>query len=321
MSDEIKNPTRIEQYLSKAAGEDTDLPDAPMTRIEQYLAKIAGQDVELPDETYTRIEEYLKTIAENGGGGGETVLINNKNISANGEYSASADDADGYKKVTVAVPNTYAAGDEGKVVSSGALVAQTAHAQVTSNGTIDTTLNNSVEVAVPLPSGTKQISITQNGTTTESVSGYASAEIDVNVSGGGGALTLLADYEVTEAVTALQIDYTNSMDGYDYYIMEFEGSMDAAGYMCPQINKTNYTEYYLSPAANTHQLRRFFVAPVLSADSSAINRWMVGAGGSTAVAISNVPLQYFYLRAYYTTTNFNVGSHFRIYGGVISSWH
>lgn len=105
MSDEIKNPTRIEQYLSKAAGEDTELPAAPMTRIEQYLAKIAGEDVELPDEAYTRIEEYLATIAENGGGGGETVLINNKNISANGVYKASDDSADGYKEVTVSIPS------------------------------------------------------------------------------------------------------------------------------------------------------------------------------------------------------------------------
>lgn len=36
------------------------------------------------------------------------------------------------------------------------------------------------------PTGTKQISITQNGTTTEDVAQYASAEITVNVSGGGG---------------------------------------------------------------------------------------------------------------------------------------
>lgn len=36
------------------------------------------------------------------------------------------------------------------------------------------------------PTGTKQISITQNGTTTEDVTNYASAEITVNVSGGGG---------------------------------------------------------------------------------------------------------------------------------------
>ena len=34
------------------------------------------------------------------------------------------------------------------------------------------------------PSGTKSISITQNGTTTEDVTNYASAEITVNVSGG-----------------------------------------------------------------------------------------------------------------------------------------
>ena len=46
------------------------------------------------------------------------------------------------------VPNSYSAGDEGKVVSNGALVAQTAHAEVTENGTIDTTLNNSVTINV-----------------------------------------------------------------------------------------------------------------------------------------------------------------------------
>lgn len=37
------------------------------------------------------------------------------------------------------------------------------------------------------PTGTKQISITQNGTTTEDVAAYANAEITVNVSEGGGA--------------------------------------------------------------------------------------------------------------------------------------
>lgn len=36
------------------------------------------------------------------------------------------------------------------------------------------------------PSGTKQISITQNGTTVEDVAAYANAEIAVDVQGGGG---------------------------------------------------------------------------------------------------------------------------------------
>lgn len=83
-----------------------------------------------------------------GGGGGEAVLIN-KSISANGTYNASSDSADGYKKVVVAVPNSYAAGDEGKVVSNGALVSQTS-ASYTSNGTYDTTLVNEVEVDVAI---------------------------------------------------------------------------------------------------------------------------------------------------------------------------
>ena len=68
-----------------------------------------------------------------------------KSITANG----NSQDVVGYASVDVNVPNTYAAGDEGKVVSSGALVSQTAHADVTpttSDQTIDTTTNNSIKV-------------------------------------------------------------------------------------------------------------------------------------------------------------------------------
>lgn len=91
-----------------------------------------------------------------GGGGGEAVLID-KNISANGTYNASSDNADGYKKVVVSVPNSYSAGDEGKVVSNGALVSQTS-VTYTENGTYDTTLKNSVTVDVQGSSG-QQIGI------------------------------------------------------------------------------------------------------------------------------------------------------------------
>lgn len=68
-----------------------------------------------------------------------------KQITANGTNQ----DVVGYAAVDVAVPNSYSAADEGKVVSSGALVAQTAHADVTpttSDQTIDTTTNNSIKV-------------------------------------------------------------------------------------------------------------------------------------------------------------------------------
>jgi len=86
-----------------------------------------------------------------GGGGGEAPVLIDKNVDANGTYNASSDDADGYKKVVVDVPNSYAAGDEGKVVSNGALVAQ-GSASYTSNGTYDTTLVDEVEVDVPATS-------------------------------------------------------------------------------------------------------------------------------------------------------------------------
>ena len=68
-----------------------------------------------------------------------------KSITSNGNNQ----DVIGYAAVNVNVPNTYSAGDEGKVVSSGALVSQTAHADVTpgtSDQTIDTTTNNSLKV-------------------------------------------------------------------------------------------------------------------------------------------------------------------------------
>lgn len=48
----------------------------------------------------------------------------------------------------------------------------------------DITLTDVTSGGGVTPTGTKQISITQNGTTTEDVTNYASAEITVNVSGG-----------------------------------------------------------------------------------------------------------------------------------------
>lgn len=56
---------------------------------------------------------------------------------------------------------------------------------------------NSISTGVT-PTGTKQISITSNGTTTEDVTNYASVEIEVNVSGGGATplvVTLTEDMQ------------------------------------------------------------------------------------------------------------------------------
>lgn len=97
-------------------------------------------------------------------------VLDDKTITANGTYDPSDDDLDGYSEVTVNVPNSYAAGDEGKVVSNGALVVQTARSSdITVNGTYDTTLND---------------------------------EVTVNVSGGGGGVEFLARSEWNALSTA-----------------------------------------------------------------------------------------------------------------------
>lgn len=85
-------------------------------------------------------------ITDSGGGGITPTGTKQINITSNG---TTTEDVTTYAsaEVTANVPNTYSAGDEGKVVSGGALVSQTSDT-VTQNGTVDTTLINSLLVNV-----------------------------------------------------------------------------------------------------------------------------------------------------------------------------
>lgn len=100
-----------------------------------------------------------------------------KQITSNGTH-----DVTNYASAQVNVPNSYASSDEGKVVSNGALVAQTSRT-VTQNGTVDTTLNDEVVVNVPssgiTPSGSQ--TFTENGT--YDVTSLAQAVVNVQGSG------------------------------------------------------------------------------------------------------------------------------------------
>ena len=69
-------------------------------------------------------------------------------LSATENRTYEAPEGTAYNEVIVEVPNSYTAEDEGKVVSSGALVAQTSTTK-TANGTYNTTTNNEVVVEVP----------------------------------------------------------------------------------------------------------------------------------------------------------------------------
>lgn len=114
---------------------------------ESYLDDIADaiRDKTGSEDTYTpaQMADAIEDIQT----ADEFVLVS-KSVTANGTYNPASDSADGYSGVTVNVPNTYTASDEGKVVSSGNLVSQSSKS-ITQNGTHDTTMNNSVSVDVP----------------------------------------------------------------------------------------------------------------------------------------------------------------------------
>lgn len=83
-------------------------------------------------------DTVTKELTEEGGTGPSGTIT----ITENGSH-----DVEEYAAANVQVPNTYTAGDEGKVVSDGALVEQSS-ATYTSNGTYDTTLKDEVIIDV-----------------------------------------------------------------------------------------------------------------------------------------------------------------------------
>ena len=109
-------------------------------------------------------------------------------VNQNGNYLPSAN-KDGFSSVSVSVPNSYAAGDEGKVVKNGVLAPQTSRT-ISDNGTYDTTENDEVVVQVSGGGGSATLiskNITQNGiylAANDNADGYS--YVDVNVQGSGG---------------------------------------------------------------------------------------------------------------------------------------
>ena len=108
-------------------------------------------DVVTPEEettpknyNFSMESTWEETIYSQGGGDEPTGTIQ---IAINGTHDVTQ-----YASAQVNVPNSYSASDEGKVVSNGALVAQTSQS-ITANNTYDTTLINEVVVNVASSGG------------------------------------------------------------------------------------------------------------------------------------------------------------------------
>ena len=175
---------------------------------ESYLDDIADaiRDKNGSEDTYTPAQ--MADAIENIQTADEVVLVS-KSISANGTYNPASDSADGYSGVTVNVPNTYTVSDEGKVVSSGALVAQESQ-NVSQNGTYDTTLKNQVVVAVPnsysasdegkvVSSGELVAQTSRNITGNGTYNTTENNEVIVNVPSSGGGRLYLVDPDALDA--------------------------------------------------------------------------------------------------------------------------
>ena len=125
--------------------------------------------------------EMADAISAISGGGITPTGTKTINITQNGTTTENVTNY-ASAEISVNVPNSYSVSDEGKVVSNGALVAQSSQ-NITANGTYDTTLKNSVVVNVPqgiTPSGSQ--TFTENGTYDVA----SIAEAVVNVAGSGG---------------------------------------------------------------------------------------------------------------------------------------
>lgn len=142
------------------------IQDTTLTDIADAIRSKTGKTASM---TPAEMVDEIESIS-----GGGVTPTGTKEITANGTNI----DVASYAYADVAVPNSYAAGDEGKVVSNGALVSQSS-SSATTNGTVNTTLINSLTVAVPasaVDSGTK--SITANGSN-QDVVGYAAVDVAV----------------------------------------------------------------------------------------------------------------------------------------------
>jgi len=231
----------------------------------------------------------------------EVPTLGSKTITANGTYNPASDNLDGYDSVAVNVPNSYAAGDEGKVVSNGALVAQTAHAKVTQNGTIDTTLNNSVEVDVSGSGGTLiEKSITQNGTynaSSDNADGYS--KVVVNVSGGGGGVTKIGYSGVTFVNTTTD---DNIGDATSNHITTSIASSNAGGMAPSGTEQMIYTQLDVSDF-------NFIVAKVYSAEKNTNTTY----GGIVVGIDSSLPATYNDAKSVAKKQTINQSSNVEIY--------
>lgn len=201
-----------------------------------------------------------------GGGGGGDITVEPLSVTENGTITAPAGKA--YTPVIVNVPNSYSAGDEGKVVSNGALVAQTSDT-VTQNGTVDTTLNNSV--AVNVPTGAMVLA-------TGTFTGNNSNKITIPV----GKKMARSDF--------MFYCYVSNETEFPYY-------SNISDFVFIEINAPKEIVYFDLSSDGTKGGQPTITAKVVQSDQTIVNKTVAGpVGGGRTIRAGGVPVNPNYLQ-------------------------
>lgn len=156
-------------------------------------------------------------------------------------------DVKNYEQANVNVPNSYDAGDEGKVVQDGALVSQSSQ-NINSNGTYNTTTSNQAIVAVPntytagdegkvVNNGVLQAQGSDTVTDNDTYDTTLINSLTVNVSGGGGVGTIVT---VATAKSLAKESINELFSGYaplsnSWYLVGMLTNKDVADYVDYQL--------------------------------------------------------------------------------------
>lgn len=167
------------------------------------------------------------------------------------------------------------------------------------------TLQQVSELKYLIPSGTK--SITENGTGID-VKRYAS--VDVNVSGGGGAISLLETITVPSDTRAVNIDLTDYQN-YNLFFIIADMELTSSDWVY-------YVKNGSSASGGTYDgqaLRHNFIIAEQANPAGEVNRILSGTVATVQFALSNEAMTNLYIYTYNASNMIKAGSTFKIYGG------